>query len=51
MREYMTIIFVLLSVYELLYLIENGGSLAFILLVSFVCNAIMAWRMLENGCS
>ena len=42
------IVFLFLSFYEFLYFFSNGGSLAFVLLVSFIANAVMAYKIMED---
>lgn len=42
------IVFLLLAIYEFMYFVDVGGTLAFVLLVSFIANAFMAYKMMDK---
>ena len=42
------ITFLALSAYEFFYMVEFGGSLAFVLLIAFIANAVMAYKQMDN---
>lgn len=42
------ITFLGLAFYELFYWLEFGGSLAWVLLIAFIANAVMAYKMMDN---
>jgi len=44
-----TIILALLTIYEFFYLLENGGTLSFILFLGFVANTIIAFKVEKDS--